>query len=66
MLLLIVQLIIGNNDIIIAGILITGVTLITEMCENSPDTLMHFKKVNIIGICSNITHRRKRETRMHP
>lgn len=27
------------------GILITGVTLITEMCENSPDTLQHFKKV---------------------
>ncbi|KAH8386257.1 hypothetical protein KR009_006974, partial [Drosophila setifemur] len=27
------------------GILITGVTLITEMCENSSDTLMHFKKV---------------------
>ncbi|XP_054726982.1 AP-1 complex subunit gamma-1 isoform X4 [Anastrepha obliqua] len=26
------------------GILITGVTLITEMCENSADTLMHFKK----------------------
>lgn len=28
------------------GILITGVTLITEMCENSSDTLMHFKKVS--------------------
>lgn len=28
-----------------AGILITGVTLITEMCEHSPDTLAHFKKV---------------------
>ncbi|XP_012158788.1 AP-1 complex subunit gamma-1 isoform X1 [Ceratitis capitata] len=26
------------------GILITGVTLITEMCENSADTLLHFKK----------------------
>lgn len=26
------------------GILITGVTLITEMCENSPDTLNHFKQ----------------------
>lgn len=27
------------------GVLITGVTLITEMCENSPETLQHFKKV---------------------
>lgn len=30
------------------GVLITGVSLITEMCQNSPDTLEHFKKVIII------------------
>lgn len=29
----------------ITGILIAGVTLITEMCEKSQDTLTHFKKV---------------------
>lgn len=31
--------------LLFSGILITGVTLITEMCENSPDTLNHFKQV---------------------
>lgn len=39
----------ATNSSISAGILITGVTLITEMCENSSDTLMHFKKVSWRG-----------------
>lgn len=37
---------VASTSLLPVGILITGVTLITEMCENSPDTLSHFKKVS--------------------
>lgn len=33
------------------GVLITGVTLITEMCLQSPDTLAYFKKVCSLFLC---------------
>lgn len=37
------------------GVLITGVTLIIEMCERSPDTLIHFKKVNVVFILQSLS-----------
>jgi len=38
------------------GVLITGVTLITEMCLQSPDTLVYFKKmtINLVKILRNL------------
>ena len=37
----------AENTIIcrFTGVLLTAVCLITEMCEKSPDTLEHFRKV---------------------
>lgn len=32
----------------VAGVLMGATTLVTEMCEHSPDVLHHFKKVSTI------------------
>ena len=34
---------------LILGVLLTAVCLITEMCDKSPDTLHHFRKVSRLG-----------------
>lgn len=35
--------------VLILGVLLTAVCLITEMCDKSPDTLHHFRKVSRLG-----------------
>lgn len=33
------------------GVLITGVTLITEMCRQAPESLAHFRRVGGVRCC---------------